>query len=72
MSGKYPLGRITHNVHGEMDSVMATEVDFIHIERADAGHWWVDIRLADGGTIRVDLSTERPARTLVTGTARRG
>ena len=51
---------------GELDEVFATGK--IHVERMDAGAWWIGITLADGGELHVNFTARNQRRTTVRGT----
>lgn len=46
---------------GEIDEVIAHDVQHVHVEQMDDGHWWMGLTFADGRMLHVDFATRRKA-----------
>lgn len=68
---RYREGEIRLNKAGELDEVVASDLDFFHMEQMDEGSWWLSLTLRGGGNITVWLNTKRPSRTKILARAER-
>lgn len=57
-----PDFEIRKDKKGEVDEIVADDVQFFHIERMDRDHWWIGITLQDGSRITMNLSASMGAR----------
>lgn len=57
-----PEYEIRKDEKGEVDEVVADDVQFFHLERMDRDLWWIGITLQDGSRITMNLSASMGAR----------
>lgn len=67
----YRAGEIRLNKAGTLDEVVASDLDFFHMEQMDEGSWWLSLTLRGGGNITIWLNTKRPSRTKILARAER-
>jgi hypothetical protein len=47
---------------GNVDEIIAEDVQIVHLERMDNGHWWLGITLQDGSRITSSLISDLNTR----------
>lgn len=50
-----PEWEIRSDRNGDFDEIVAEDVQFVHLERMDTGHFWLGMTLQDGSRITASL-----------------
>jgi hypothetical protein len=67
MKGK-TMREVRNDDSGNLDEVVADDIECFHLEAMDVGSWWIGLDHKDGTTTHISLSARRPGNTVVTGT----
>lgn len=57
-----PEWEFRNDSDGNLDEIVAEDVQFFHLERMDNGHWWLGVTLQDGSRITASLISDLNTR----------